>query len=297
MKSMHLLIALSVVVVWGLNFSIIKLGVNEMDPLILTGLRFLFAAIPAILFIPKPKVAWPIIATYGILFGVGVWGMLTLSIHVGMSAGMASLLLQSSAFISVLLGTVFLKESLSPAKITGLLLSVIGLILIFTITDGSVTGLGILLALVAAVSLSLITLIIKTNTINEMFSFVVWSCIFAPMPLFMLSYLLQGSEGFISLAQNISFSGLFSIMFQAYPVTLLGYFLWNKLTVIYPMSTMAPLTLLVPIFGFLGSVIFYQEPIGLTKAIAFSLIILGLTITLTSKSLLIFSSKVSASAR
>ncbi|NQZ21619.1 MAG: EamA family transporter [Colwellia sp.] len=291
MKSIHLLIALAVVIVWGLNFSIIKLGVSEMEPLILTGLRFLFAAIPAILFIPRPKVAWSILATYGILFGVGVWGMLTLSIHVGMSAGMASLLLQSSVFINVLLGTVFLRESLSIAKITGLLLSIIGLILIFTITDGSVTALGMILALVAAVSLSLTTLIIKTKPISEMFAFVVWSCIFAPLPLFLISYLLQGSQGFILLRQDISFLGLFSVMFQAYPVTLLGYFLWNKLTVLYPMSTMAPLTLLVPIFGFLASILFYQEPIGLTKVIAFSLIIIGLFINLADKSLMTFFTK------
>jgi drug/metabolite transporter (DMT)-like permease len=119
-----------------------------------------------------------------------------------------------------------------------------------------------------------------------MFAFVVWSCIFAPIPLFVISYLLQGSVGFILLSQNISISGLFSVMFQAYPVTLLGYFLWNKLTVIYPMSTMAPLTLLVPIFGFLGSIIFYQEPIGLTKVVAFSFIIAGLVINLTDKPLM-----------
>jgi drug/metabolite transporter (DMT)-like permease len=291
MKSMHLLIAIAVVVVWGLNFSVIKLGVNEMDPLILTGLRFLFAAIPAVFFIPKPKVAWSIIAIYGILFGVGVWGMLTLSIYTGMSAGMASLLLQSSAFISVLLGTIFLREPLSIAKMSGLLLSIVGLILIFTITDGSVTALGMILALVAAVSLSLTTLIIKTKPINEMFAFVVWSCIFAPIPLFLISYLLHGSEGFILLSQNISISGLFSVMFQAYPVTLLGYFLWNKLTVIYPMSTMAPLTLLVPIFGVLGSIMFYQEPIGLTKVVAFSFIIVGLVINLADKSLMTFFTK------
>ena len=58
MKLIHLLIALGVITVWGLNFSVIKLGVNEMDPLILTGLRFTFAALPAILFIPKPKVVF-----------------------------------------------------------------------------------------------------------------------------------------------------------------------------------------------------------------------------------------------
>jgi drug/metabolite transporter (DMT)-like permease len=86
-------------------------------------------------------------------------------------------------------------------------------------------------------------------------------------------------------------------MFQAYPVTLLGYFLWNKLTVLYPMSTMAPLTLMVPIFGFIGSIIFYQEPIGLTKVVAFSFIIIGLIINLADKSLMILFTKTIAPSR
>ncbi len=285
MKLVHLLIALGVVTVWGLNFSVIKLGINEMDPLILTGLRFTFAALPAILLIPKPNVSWAILATYGILFGVGVWGMLTLSIYAGMSAGMASLLLQSSAYISVLLGVFFLRETLSPAKVIGLIISIIGLMLIFKITDGSVTSLGLALAFIAAISLSLVGLILKKTTIPEMFAFVVWSCIFAPIPLFALSYLVHGIDGFQSLYNNVSLLGLFSVTFQAYPVTLLGYWLWNRLTVLYPMSTLAPLTLLVPIFGFIGSVLFYDEAFGTTKTIAFSLIILGLIINLTEKTL------------
>jgi O-acetylserine/cysteine efflux transporter len=291
MKTIHLLIALAVVTVWGLNFSVIKLGVNEMDPLILTGLRFTFAALPATLFIPKPNVAWSILAMYGILFGVGVWGMLTLSIYAGMSAGMASLLLQSSAYISVLLGVIFLREKLSFVKIIGLIISIIGLMLIFKLTDGSVTSLGIVLAFIAAISLSLVGLILKKTTIPEMFAFVVWSCIFAPIPLFALSYLVHGFDGFQYLFNNASILGLFSVTFQAYPVTLLGYWLWNRLTVLYPMSTLAPLTLLVPIFGFIGSVLFYDEAFGTIKSIAFSLIVLGLIINLTEKKLIkIFSS-------
>ena len=58
------------------------------------------------------------------------------------------------------------------------------------------------------------------------------------------------------------------------------------------MSTMAPLTLLVPIFGVLGSIMFYQEPIGLTKVVvAFSFIIVGLVINLADKSLMTFFTK------
>jgi O-acetylserine/cysteine efflux transporter len=266
---------------WGFNFSIIKLGVGEMDPLILTGLRFSFAAFPAVFFIKKPQVATRVLAMYGLTFGVGVWGMLTLSIHLGISAGMSSLILQSSAFIGVILGVVFLRERLSLVRKIGLLTSILGLGLIFTIEDGSVTFIGILFACFAAISLSIISLIIKKVTINNMFAFVVWSCIFAPIPLFSLSFVLNGTSGFEALAHNINYLGVFSVLFQAYPVTLLGYWSWNKLVAQYPMSTMAPLTLLVPIFGLLGSVIFYNEQIDIIKLVSCLMILSGIGIGLS----------------
>lgn len=276
MKTRHLIIAIAVACMWGLNFSIIKLGVSEMDPFILTGLRFTFAAFPAVFFIKRPQVPFSILALYGLTFGVGVWGMLTLSIHLGMSAGMSSLILQSSAFIGVLLGVFFLKEKLSTTRQVGLLMSIVGLGLVFVIEDGSVTFIGILFACFAALSLSAISLIIKKCTINDMFAFVVWSCIFAPLPLFSLSLLINGLSGFNLLLSNLSLLSAFSVLFQAYPVTLLGYWLWNKLVAQYPMNTMAPLMLLVPLFGFIGSVVFYDEPLGLIKLLACGLILSGI---------------------
>jgi O-acetylserine/cysteine efflux transporter len=276
MTRVHLLIAIAVAWMWGFNFSVIKLGVEGMDPLILAGLRFTFAAIPAVFIIKKPQVSWSILALYGLTFGVGVWGMLTLSIHLGVSAGMSSLILQSSAFISVLLGVIFLKEKLSLFRKVGLLISIFGLSLIFTLQDGSITLIGILFACFASVSFSLVGLIIKKVTINDMFAFVVWSCIFAPVPLFVLSFMLNGSSGYVSLLNNMNYLSAFSVLFQAYPVTLLGYWLWNKLVAQYPMSTMAPLTLLVPLFALLGSAIFYNEQIGMTKLLACICILSGI---------------------
>ena len=254
-----------------------------MDPLILTGLRFTFATFPAILFIKRPQVPLSILAFYGLTFGVGVWGMLTLSINLGESAGMASLILQSSAFIGVLFGVLFLKEKLSVTRKIGLLVSILGLALIFTIEDGSVTLVGIVFASFAAISLSIISLIIKKVTINDMFAFVVWSCVFAPIPLFVLSFMINGTSGFNMLMSNVNYLSAFSVLFQAYPVTILGYFVWNKLVEQYPMSTMAPLTLLVPLFGLLGSVIFYNEQIGMTKLLACLLILSGIGIGLSER--------------
>ena len=280
MKTHHLFIAIAVACLWGFNFSVIKLGVDEMDPLMLAGFRFTFAALPAVFFIAKPQVPLRILALYGLTFGVGVWGALTLAIDFGVSAGMASLILQSSAFISVVFGVLFLNEKLNAIRISGLLVSILGLAFIFTLTDGSVTIIGMLFAFIAAISLSLVGLIIKKNTIKDMFAFVVWSCLFAPIPLFVLSIVMNGQEAFVLSLSTVSGLGLFSAMFQAYPVTLLGYWLWNKLIALYPMSTMAPLTLLVPVFGFMGSVIFYNETLGATKLSACLFIIMGIVIGL-----------------
>ncbi len=94
---------------------------------------------------------------------------------------------------------------------------------------------------------------------------------------------MNGLSGFNALIHNINYLSIFSVLFQAYPVTLLGYWLWNKLITKYPMSTMAPLTLLVPLFGLLGSVIFYNEPIGITKLLACSLILSGIAIGLSEE--------------
>jgi len=283
MKITDLFIAIAVSCMWGFNFSIIKLGVNEMDPLILTGLRFTFAAFPAVFFIAKPKVSWSILAGYGLTFGVGVWGMMTLAIHYGVSAGMAGLILQTSTFISVVLGVIVLKEKLTLTRVIGLLIAIIGLAFIFTLEDGSVTYIGLLLALVGALSLSSISLLLKKVNIRDMFAFVVWSCIFVPLPLFILSALLNGVVRFNVFFDSVSYLGMFSVFFQAYPVTLLGYWLWNRLIARYPMSLMAPLTLLVPVFGLLGSMIFYQEVLGTNKIIAYLLILFGVAIGFSEK--------------
>jgi len=285
MKLFHLILAIGVTCLWGFNFSVIKAGVDNIDPFVLTGLRFSFAAIPAVFFVARPKVSWWYLVAYGLTFGVGLWGMMSLSIELGLSAGMASIVLQSSAFISVLIGWFLLKEQLNVGRRIGLVLSVVGLLIVLSVEDGSVSLLGFLAAVVGALSLSVISLIIKKAQIKEMFAFVVWSCLFAPIPLFLLSYLVNGSAGFDFFGQGFNQVGLMSALFQAYPTTLLGYWIWNKLQTRYPLSTMAPISLLIPIFGVFGSVVFYNEQLAPLKIIACSLIVAGVALPLFGETL------------
>jgi len=272
-----LLIIIAVTCVWGLNFSVIKAGVDNIDPFILTGLRFTLAALPAIFFVKKPNVAWGYIALYGLVFGVGIWGMMSMSLYYGLSAGTASLILEFSVFISVLLGVLFLKERINNSFKIGLFLSLLGLFFIANISDGSVTLIGFLFALLGAVGFSTINLLVKKRVINDMFAFVAWSCLFAPLPLFLIAYLVNDVNLLSELA-TLNQTAVASILFQAYPTTLLGYWIWNKMLTKYPLGLMSSFKLLVPIFALLGSVIFYDEQLELNKIIAFSLIIAGVIV-------------------
>lgn len=278
MKKNDFLLAVFVAFIWGVNFSVIKLGLLTLDPFILSGMRFLLCALPLVFFIKKPPIHIKYIITYGLLFGVGLWGIVSLGIHFGISAGMASLVLQMSVFFTIILSSLILKENIDTAKKLAFLIALLGLILIISVTDGSVTSLGLMLVLLGAISMSFTNIIIKKAGTKNLFSFMVWASLFSPIPLFVLAYLTQGEIVFINFSENLNNTAIFSILFQVYPTTLLGYWIWNKLLHKYPVSSVAPLSLLVPIFGLAGSYFIFGEMIGYMKILASFLIILALII-------------------
>ncbi|MBX8535433.1 EamA family transporter [Pseudomonas cichorii] len=280
MKLHHLLLAILVTALWGLNFSVIKLGLTSVDPFILAGLRFTLCALPAIFFIPKPDVAWRYIISYGLIFGIGLWGVVNLGIKSGLSAGIASLVLQFSAFFTMLLGAWVFKETISRYQLAGIGVALCGLLSIIFISDGSVTATGLVLVLFGAAAWSVTYIINKKAKTRQVLAFLVWSSAFSPIPLFVLDYIVNGTSGYSALIHQIDHRAVLSILFQVYPNTLFGYWVWNSLLKQYPVSTVAPLSLLVPIFGILGSVVIFDESLTPMKIVAVGLIVSGLAVGL-----------------
>ncbi|MGW7413899.1 EamA family transporter [Streptomyces sp. NPDC054863] len=285
MKKQHVLLAVAVTVIWGLNFSVIKIGLESVDPFILAGARFALCALPAVFFLKRPQVPWRYLIGYGLVFGVGLWGVVTLGIKAGVSSGMASLVLQFSAFLTILLGAVVFRESLSRFQYAGIAVALLGLFSITFVTDGTVTIVGVALVLFGAVSWSVANVILKKAAPKEMLAFLVWSSLFSPIPLFLLDLAVNGTRGFAELPDQIGWPAVLSLLFQAYPNTVLGYAVWNWLLREYPVSTVAPLSLLVPVFGVLGSVMIFNEPLPPLKLVAGALIVAGLVIGLYGKRL------------
>lgn len=178
MKPRHLALAVLVTIIWGMNFSVIKIGLKSVEPFVLAGIRFSLCALPAVFFIKRPDTPWRFLAAYGLVFGVGLWGVVNLGIQAGLSAGIASLVLQFSAFFTILLGSIVFREAISRYQATGLAVALLGLASIISITDGTVTLVGIALVIFGAVSWSVANIIIKKSRTREVLAFLVWSSLF-----------------------------------------------------------------------------------------------------------------------
>jgi O-acetylserine/cysteine efflux transporter len=114
MKRGDIVAAIAVAVVWGLTFLAIKVGVGETPPLMLSTLRFAFAALPAVFFVRPPKTSPWIVALYGLFIGVGQFGLLFLAIRQGFPVGLASLVIQLQAFFTVFLAWALMGENPRP---------------------------------------------------------------------------------------------------------------------------------------------------------------------------------------
>ncbi len=272
------LLALLVTFIWGINFSVIKLGLGTIDPFLLAALRFFLTAIPLVFFLPKPDVKFSIVVMYGLFFGIGLWGVVNLGIHLGAPAGVASLLIQLSAYFTIIFGYLFFSEKLNVFQIIGMLISLLGLIIAIVYKDVSSSVFALLLVVLAALSMGVCNVVAKKASPTNMLSFIAWSSLFSPIPLLLIAMATNDEFSLVSALSHIDFYGVFSILFQVYITTLLGYWIWIGLLKKYPISTVAPISLLVPIFGFAGAVILFEEPITSMKLVSFGLILAGLVL-------------------
>ncbi|HDY7994202.1 TPA: EamA family transporter [Vibrio vulnificus] len=276
MSRNDLFLAIFVMAIWGFNFSMIKLGITDVHPLLATAARFSLAVIPAIFFIARPNVAWRYLVAYGVVFGVGIWGMASWSITAGLSSGISSVLLSSNALISMAVGIVVHKESASKRKVLGAGMALVALLILVSATNGNITMQGLMFIMIAATCWTVMGMIVKASKTTQAFAFNVWGMLFAPIPLVLFAVALYGPEIIEQAVKVWDVSTTVAVVFQAYPTTLFGYWVWNRLLIRYPLSTTAPLTLLVPVFALVSGYFMYDEVLGSAQILACVLFFVGI---------------------
>ncbi len=285
---------LLVVTIWGANFTVIKLGLGEMPPILLSSLRFAFAALPAVFFLPRPKCSWKYVVGFGVVLGCIKFSLLFLGMDLGLSAGVSSLVLQLQAFFTLILGFFVLSEKIGPHRYLAMVVAFFGVGLLLFVSDGSITAIGLVLVIAAAAAWGVANIIMKQAGSVQMLSFVVWASLIPPIPLAILSFLTEDRANIGALTDQVSWIGIGSILYLAYPVTLLGFAIWGRLLSTLPVGLVAPFTLLVPIVGMATSALVLGEDFGTIKIISAILVMAGLLINVFGGKLFGFISRYKA---
>lgn len=278
MTPKDLLLALLVIVVWGVNFVVIKVGLHDMPPMLLGALRFLLAAFPAILFVKRPQVPLRWLLAYGLTISLGQFACLFYAMYVGMPAGLASLVLQSQAFFTLFFAALLLGERLRASNLVGLLVAAAGLTLIGVQGGQVMTLAGFALTIAAASMWALGNIVTRKLGKVNLVGLVVWGSLIPPLPFLGLSLWLDGPQVIETAIRGLSLDSLLVLAYLAFGATILGYGLWSRLLSRYPASQVAPFSLLVPVVGLSSAALLLDERLGSLQLIGAGLVMAGLLI-------------------
>jgi O-acetylserine/cysteine efflux transporter len=277
----HILLATAVMAVWGTNFVVIHVGLQQLPPLLFAGLRFALALFPAVLFIKRPNVPWRNLAAYGAFIGVAQFGILYIAMNGRITPALASLVVQTQVFFTMALAAWQSRERPQPFQYAALLITVLGLGIIVAHTDATTTPIGLALVLVAALGWAAGNIIIRSTPGVDMLGYVVWASLFSVPPLLAMSLIIEGWPAIRDGLAHAGPTAWAAVAYQAIANTLFGYAVWGWLLSRYPVATIAPMSLLVPVFGLAASAVWLAEPLQPWKLEATALILAGLFINLT----------------
>lgn len=283
-----LLAALSVVVIWGLNFVAMKWALADFTPFQLGVWRYVFAALPLVFIVRRPAVPWRWVVAYGLCQGVGQFGVLFIALQVGMTAALASVLMQTQLFFTALLGVLLLGEQLSRPLKWGLVWAAVGLgCFAMNYLGGAVaagtTLLGFVLNLVSAAMWAASNIVARrTQQVAgsyDALGFVVWSAVVPIVP-FMLLSLLFDAPALRWQWLDAPLSSWLAVAYLGWCATIMAYALWTGLLKRHPASRVAPFSLGVPVIGLAAGMGMLGERITLWQWAGGACIVMALVVVL-----------------
>lgn len=276
----HILLALVVVVVWGLNWVVIKIGLDGIPPLLLASARFFLTSLPAIFFIQRPAAPFKRVAWYGLVMFALQFGLLFMGMHAGVTPGLASVLIQLHVFASILFGVLFFREKVHAWQVIGALVAFLGIGLVAMHFGGGLTLTGFLLVIGAAIAWGVGNLLSKKLGKVNMVALVVWGSLIAWPPLLLASFIVEGPAQIVYTFSHLNWLSIGAVFYITYLSTLLAFGLWSFLLHHHPLGSVAPFTLLVPVLAMLSSALVLGEPLQIWKISAAFLVIAGLFISI-----------------
>jgi len=278
----HRLLAMLVAVLWGANFIAIHASLEQFPPFFTVALRWLPLALAAVLFVPRPDVAWRWVLLYGLGFGMLqfvflYWGMAT-----GMPAGLASLVLQSSAPFTVVLGAL-LGERLSARRGIGVLVALAGLIIVGSQRGDASAAWPFVLTVLGGLGWAFGNLAVRRARSTRPFRLTMWMSVVPPLPMFLLSLLVEGpqriSDSMTSVWSSVGGVAVLGLVYTSLIATVIGTGIWSWLMARHPAGTVAPFSMLVPVTGLTAAWVLLGERPAALEWVGCAVVVVGVLIT------------------
>jgi O-acetylserine/cysteine efflux transporter len=276
-KLQHIGLAIFGMAIWGFNFVAISVGLKEMPPLLFTCVRFVITVFPLILFVRKPTLTWWQIFSIGMTLLTLQFAFLFKGMQLGVGGGVASTVVQSQAFFTLIIAAVMLRERPARRDLAGLCVAALGILLI-ALTMSGASALGIVMIVLAAFFWSIGNVLLKRAGNVDMLALIVYASLFPPIPLFLLSYVFEGPEQISAAVSGVSIASAWALLYIVVGSTLVGYTIWGFLLKNYAATQVAPFGLLVPIFGVFSGWLLMGEAFGPQRLLGAALVFAGLVV-------------------
>ncbi|WP_335990655.1 EamA family transporter [Glycomyces sp. MUSA5-2] len=275
----HVLLAMAVAVMWGLNFIAIDASLQHFPPMFLVALRFALIAIPTVLLVKRPDVPLRWLIGYGFGFGVLQFLFLYWGLAAGMPTGLASLVLQASGPFTMLLGATFLRERVSGPQLLGILVAVGGLAVVGWQRAEHASVIPFLLTLAGALGWAIGNVANRQARAANPLHLTLWMSVVPPLPMLALALVVEGpSRIAFSLTDYSDPGALAAVLGLLYTVlvgTVVGSGLWTWLMSRHPAGVVAPFSMLVPVTGMTAAWLILGETVTLPEALGGVLVVGG----------------------
>jgi O-acetylserine/cysteine efflux transporter len=279
MSPRHTAQAVLVATIWGFNFVVIEWGMGTVPPLLFVALRFSAVVVPAAFFVPRPLAPLRTVLGVGLFMSLGQFAFLYTSMDAGMPPGLAALVLQAQVLFTVLLAAVWLGERPRRVQLVGVLAGTAGLVVVGVGRGGHVPISALLLCLAGALSWGIGNVISRQAGVKSGLSMAVWSSLVVPIPLVLLSCLVDGPGTVGDAATHLGWHAILSTLYTAGLASLVGYSIFNGLLARYPASSVVPFVLIAPPVAMLSAWLLLDEVPNTAELLGGVVVLIGVLVT------------------
>ncbi|MGE0563025.1 MAG: DMT family transporter [Pseudolabrys sp.] len=277
MSAIQVFFAVTVPLLWGYQFVVIKVGVLQFPPLFFLALRFLVIAVLLIPFVKRPtRQQFGPVAAISVFLGGLNFGLFYVGLGLG-SGSMSAIAYQLATPFTILLAWPLLAERPSLTTSAGVVIAFVGVVVLAAGPGLTANALPLMLVVGAALAFATSNVLTKRYGPFDPLMLMGWSSLLTVPQVAAMSLLLE--HGQLTSLVAADWRGWLALAYTIFIGGILGFGLWFWLIGRCSMSRVAPFGLLLPVFAVMSSVLFLGEPVTQKLIVGGLLAISGVAIT------------------